>query len=194
MRRGDLLTVSLQGERGKPRPASVAQADRFGELPAVTVLPIDRHAPRRRSRRRLADRLGVRRLGLAPLHGGLHASRRHQLHRRPKPGQRARLVVRRAARSHAHQARRQPGKEPEHRPSSRRPADSDRAGGINRVHLENMSGQIQADNRNLAGGWFPFARFASQQTTLAPRCREQEPSTPSAMGTVPPVPQAVRPA
>ena len=40
MRRGDLLTVSLQGDQGKPRPALVVQADHFGELPAVTVLPI----------------------------------------------------------------------------------------------------------------------------------------------------------
>ena len=40
MRRGDLLTVSLHGEQGKPRPALVVQADQFGDLPAVTVLPI----------------------------------------------------------------------------------------------------------------------------------------------------------
>lgn len=40
MRRGDLVTVALQGEQGKPRPALVVQSDLFGELPAVTVLPI----------------------------------------------------------------------------------------------------------------------------------------------------------
>lgn len=40
MRRGDLVTVALGGEQGKPRPALVIQADLFGELPAVTILPI----------------------------------------------------------------------------------------------------------------------------------------------------------
>ena len=34
------MTVALQGEQGKPRPALVIQADSFSELPAVTVLPI----------------------------------------------------------------------------------------------------------------------------------------------------------
>ena len=40
MRRGDLVTVALQGEQGKPRPALVVQADHFSDLPAITVLPI----------------------------------------------------------------------------------------------------------------------------------------------------------
>ncbi len=40
MRRGDLVTVALQGEQGKPRPALVVQADHFGDLASVTVLPI----------------------------------------------------------------------------------------------------------------------------------------------------------
>ena len=40
MRRGDLVTVALQGEQGKPRPALVVQADRFADLTGVTVLPI----------------------------------------------------------------------------------------------------------------------------------------------------------
>ncbi|MGI4802180.1 MAG: type II toxin-antitoxin system PemK/MazF family toxin [Janthinobacterium lividum] len=37
MRRGDLVTVLLQGE---PRPAVAVQSDLFSELSAVTVLPI----------------------------------------------------------------------------------------------------------------------------------------------------------
>ncbi len=40
MRRGDLVTVALQGDQGKPRPALVVQADYFGDLGSVTVLPI----------------------------------------------------------------------------------------------------------------------------------------------------------
>lgn len=40
MKRGDVVTVALQGELGKPRPALVVQSDAFAELPAITVLPI----------------------------------------------------------------------------------------------------------------------------------------------------------
>ena len=40
MRRGDLVTVALQGGQGKPRPALVVQADHFVNLGSVTVLPI----------------------------------------------------------------------------------------------------------------------------------------------------------
>lgn len=34
------MTVALQGEQGKPRPALVVQADHFAGLAGVTVLPI----------------------------------------------------------------------------------------------------------------------------------------------------------
>ena len=40
MRRGDLVTVALHGEQGKPRPALVMQADAFADLAGLTVLPI----------------------------------------------------------------------------------------------------------------------------------------------------------
>lgn len=35
-----MVTVALQGEQGKPRPARVVQTDHFGNLASVTVLPI----------------------------------------------------------------------------------------------------------------------------------------------------------
>ncbi len=38
MRRGDLVTVAVQGDFGKPRPALVIQADAFLEHATVTVL------------------------------------------------------------------------------------------------------------------------------------------------------------
>lgn len=38
MRRGDLVTVAIQGDFGKPRPALVIQADLFAETATVTVL------------------------------------------------------------------------------------------------------------------------------------------------------------
>lgn len=40
MKRGDLVTVALPGDLGKPRPALVIQSDLFNEHPSVTILPI----------------------------------------------------------------------------------------------------------------------------------------------------------
>lgn len=40
MRRGDLVTVALQGDMGKPRPALVIQSDLFDVHPSVTILPV----------------------------------------------------------------------------------------------------------------------------------------------------------
>ena len=40
MRRGDLITVALQGDLGKPRPALVIQSDLFDAHPSVTILPV----------------------------------------------------------------------------------------------------------------------------------------------------------
>jgi mRNA interferase MazF len=40
MRRGDLVTIALQGTYGKPRPALIIQSDLFAEHPSVTILPV----------------------------------------------------------------------------------------------------------------------------------------------------------
>ncbi|MDP3523013.1 MAG: type II toxin-antitoxin system PemK/MazF family toxin [Hoeflea sp.] len=40
MRRGDLVTVAISGDFGKPRPALIIQADAFAETGTVTVLLI----------------------------------------------------------------------------------------------------------------------------------------------------------
>lgn len=40
MTRGDFVTIAMQGDFGKPRPALVIQADHFGEHATVTVLPV----------------------------------------------------------------------------------------------------------------------------------------------------------
>ena len=37
--RGELITISIQGDFGKLRPALVIQADVFFEIPTVTVIP-----------------------------------------------------------------------------------------------------------------------------------------------------------
>jgi len=36
--RGDLVTIAVGGDYGKPRPALVIQADAFAALPSVTVV------------------------------------------------------------------------------------------------------------------------------------------------------------
>ena len=38
MSRGDLVTIALPGDYGKPRPALIVQSDAFAALPSVTVL------------------------------------------------------------------------------------------------------------------------------------------------------------
>lgn len=40
MTRGDLVTVSLPGDDGKPRPALVVQSDLLGELDSVVLCPV----------------------------------------------------------------------------------------------------------------------------------------------------------
>ena len=40
MRRGDLVSVALQGDLDKPRPALVIQSDLFDMHPSVTILPV----------------------------------------------------------------------------------------------------------------------------------------------------------
>jgi len=40
MSRGDLVTIALQGDYSKPRPALIIQSDLFNEHPSVTILPV----------------------------------------------------------------------------------------------------------------------------------------------------------
>ena len=40
MRRGDLVTIALQGDLGKPCPALLIQSDLFDAHPSLTVLPL----------------------------------------------------------------------------------------------------------------------------------------------------------
>ncbi len=40
MRRGDFVTVAIQGDFGKPRPALIVQANQFDALATLTVLPV----------------------------------------------------------------------------------------------------------------------------------------------------------
>lgn len=40
MQRGDLVTVSLQGDYGKPRPVLVIQSDLLADLESVVICPV----------------------------------------------------------------------------------------------------------------------------------------------------------
>jgi mRNA interferase MazF len=40
VKRGDVVTVALQGDLGKPRPALLIQSDLFDAHPSVTILPV----------------------------------------------------------------------------------------------------------------------------------------------------------
>ena len=40
MKRGDLVTIAVSGDYGKPRPALIMQADAFDLHPSITVLPL----------------------------------------------------------------------------------------------------------------------------------------------------------
>jgi mRNA interferase MazF len=64
MKRGDLVTIALSGDYGKPRPALVIQSDLFEAHPSVTVLPVTselREAPLFRVRVDPTDANGLRR-------------------------------------------------------------------------------------------------------------------------------------
>jgi mRNA interferase MazF len=38
--RGEIVSVVIPGDFGKPRPALVVQADRFSDIPSLAVLPL----------------------------------------------------------------------------------------------------------------------------------------------------------
>jgi mRNA interferase MazF len=40
MKRGDFITIALQGDFGKPRPALIIQSDKFSEHSTITVILI----------------------------------------------------------------------------------------------------------------------------------------------------------
>jgi mRNA interferase MazF len=40
VKRGDLVTIALSGDYGKPRPALVIQSELFEAHPSITILPV----------------------------------------------------------------------------------------------------------------------------------------------------------
>lgn len=43
MKRGDIVTIALAGDYGKPRPALIIQSDLFLDTNSVTILPLTSH-------------------------------------------------------------------------------------------------------------------------------------------------------
>ncbi len=43
MKRGDIVSIALSGDYGKPRPALIIQSDLFSETGSVTILPLTSH-------------------------------------------------------------------------------------------------------------------------------------------------------
>ncbi len=99
-----------------------------------------------------------------------------------QPGQLPRPMVARAARLHADQTGIEPAEERDHLAPTQRSAHNNPSRFINSVYLKNVLGQINADSGNLHSGWLLLLVVADDNHTLAPRCREREPSTPSVMG------------
>lgn len=40
MKRGDIVTVAVSGDYGKPRPAVIVQVDAFDATPSITLMPL----------------------------------------------------------------------------------------------------------------------------------------------------------
>jgi mRNA interferase MazF len=57
LKRGDLVTVALSSDYGKPRPAVVIQSDLFSAVDSCAVLPITSH---------LAEEPSILRIGVDP--------------------------------------------------------------------------------------------------------------------------------
>ena len=43
MKRGDIVTIALTGDYGKPRPGLIIQSDLFSETGSITLLPLTSH-------------------------------------------------------------------------------------------------------------------------------------------------------
>jgi len=88
--------------------------------------------------------------------------------------------VARAACLHADQTGFKLAEKRHHPMTTQRPADNDLSRLIDGVYLQNVLGQINAYGANFHGGWLLLLVVANDNHTLALRCREREPSTPSA--------------
>ncbi len=92
-----------------------------------------------------------------------------------------RPVVARAAGLHADQTGLELAEERHHLAPAQRPADDNLSRLIDSVDLKNVLGQIEADGANIHNGWLLLLVVDSNHNFGTSRCREREPSTPSAL-------------
>jgi len=113
--------------------------------PGLLRLGLDRDEAHGRARDRLADRLGVARVGLVALDVGLHVLRRHRPHLVPEPGQEPPPVVRRPAGLHPDERGRMAAEEAFDLMAPQLALHHHGAGRVDAVHLENRFGDVEAD-------------------------------------------------
>jgi hypothetical protein len=114
-----------------------------------------------------------------------NAMMRHQLDLVPQRDQLPRPEVARGAGLQVNQAGLKLAEERYHLTSPQRFGDNNFSGRINSMDLKNVLGQIKADGANLHGGWLLLlVVFDDKPHFGTSRCREREPSTPSAFDTV----------
>ena len=89
-------------------------------------------------------------------------------------------VMARGARFHADQTGLKSVEERLHLTATKGLADNYLAQLINAMDLKNVFRQINADGGNTHSGWLLLLVVPDENHTLALRCREREPSTPSA--------------
>jgi hypothetical protein len=122
---------------------------------SLLLTRLDRDVAHRRTRYRLADRLGVARVGLPTLDVSLHIGRWHQTYLMTKLAELARPIVARTAGLDAHQTWSKPLKKPQHLHPAQRLAHNNFTNAVDGVDLINVLGQIEADGGNFHGGWLP---------------------------------------
>jgi len=131
-----------------------AHAVQHGE--ALLLERLDGHEAHARTRRRLANRLGIERIRLAALQVGLHIRGRHQPRLVPETLDLARPVVGRATGLHADEAGPVRGRElfeeRDHLTAAQTAPQDDVPRRIGRVHLKHVLRQIKTNRANLRHG------------------------------------------
>jgi hypothetical protein len=131
-----------------------------------------------RTRHCLGDRLRIGSVGLVALHIGLHVRGRHQPDLVPERDQLACPVVCRCTSLHADEAGRELAEVIEDLSATKAHLGDPATLGICRVDLEDLLGDVEANNANLhADG--SCSKWTNAAATMARRCRLQGPSTPS---------------
>src|SRR5450631_2714503 len=133
---------------------------------ALLLDALDRHKTHRWPRDSLADRRRIGSVILATLHVGFDIGRWHEPRVVPELLELACPLVRRCARFHTNEARRQIGKEIKNLRSTNTPADHHRATRIDAVNLKYRLRNIDTNCANLTHGRLPSMWLRFDATTL----------------------------